>query len=131
MPRAVLKLQPDPAMLRVARMVLGAAARQRGADENLIDDIQLGATEAVKQAIDVHRSAGTDELVVIEFDFGADTFAVQVAYAAPRGRCPDETPAAVDRMGVIAGIADDAEIECDATGLATISMRWMQADTRS
>lgn len=115
-------------MLRVLRMVLGTAARQQHADENLVDDIRLGATEAFRAALDEQRDARSNAPVTVEFDF-ADTFDVRVTFVRPGRACPAEMRAA-HRLGVIEGIADDVDIQCGEGLSCAISLRWMQADTR-
>lgn len=115
-------------MLQVLRMTLGTAARRHGADENLVEDIKMGAAEAVAEAIEAHRTAHNSEPVTVELDF-TETFAVRVTYMQD-GQRRRETIDSVDRVGVIAGIADEVNVEHHQVGTAAISMRWGQAGMR-
>ena len=127
MSRAVLRVAPDPPMLPVVRMVLASAARQARVDANLVEEIRLAVTEAVAEAIDAHRSVPTDERVVVEFDFASSVVDVRVRHVAAQGPARLDT---IDRMGVIAGIADEVDVGRDESGTVTISMQWAQVDTR-
>ncbi|MDN5851966.1 MAG: ATP-binding protein [Actinomycetia bacterium] len=121
---------PDPSMLRVLRMVVGVAARQVGVDENVVDDVRLGATEAAAEAIAVHRGIPTDERVTVQFDFAPSALDVRVSHVVPDRHVRYEQGDMGDRMAVVAGIADEVDIDRDTGGCVTISMRWRQDDTR-
>lgn len=117
-------------MLRVLRLVLGAAARREGVDENLIDDVRLGVVEAVAEGIEVHRGIPTTEPVAVEFDFSAGMVDVRVSHVVPDGPSLSDEGGAAEPMAVISGIADEVAVGRDGDRRVTISMRWRQGDTR-
>ena len=123
-------MMPDRSMLRVLRLVLGAAARREGVDENLIDDVRLGVVEAVAEGIEVHRGMRTAEPIAVEFDFSAATVDVRVSHVMPEGSPTSEERGAADPIAVISGIADEVDVGRDGDRRVTISMRWRQGDTR-
>ena len=51
MPSATLSLPPAPEHVRTARLVVVAAARRFGLDEELVDDVRLAVGEAVARAV--------------------------------------------------------------------------------
>lgn len=74
--RLAIPAQPDQA--RVARLVVGTAARTAGISDERIDDIRLAVSEAVAVAVSRHRAAGVADEVVLTMSESEHAFHVQV-----------------------------------------------------
>jgi hypothetical protein len=76
MPQVVLSVPPDPAFVRVVRLVATAMARKSGIDEDVLDDVRLAVGQACARAVSAHRDRGLSDPVSITF---ADDASVEVA----------------------------------------------------
>lgn len=74
--RLAIPAQPDQA--RVARLVVGTAARLAGIGDERIDDIRLAVSEAVAVAMGRHRTVGVEAEVVLTVSEDGNAFHVQV-----------------------------------------------------
>ncbi len=61
-----LTVAPDPAHVRVARLVTVSLARMTGLDEEGLDEVRLATSEAVGRAVAAHRANGLDDPIEIE-----------------------------------------------------------------
>ena len=117
-PPAELVVPPDTRYVGLARLVVCAAARQAGLDDERTEDLRIAVSEATANAILAHQRTGSDEPVRLCFGVaGGGTFQVTVADTGP-GFEPHDDAAAEGRdwtveggLGVtlIRGLADDVE----------------------
>ncbi|UYM03375.1 ATP-binding protein [Solicola gregarius] len=124
MPRIELRLQPDPALLRVMRVTIASAARVQRLDESLVEDIRLAATEATAEAMAAHTDAEIGDAVVVGLDVADHEAVVSVDHVAGRGRPRTAADEGVDRLAVAAGVADGFEVRTAGAGTTRIEMRW-------
>lgn len=120
MPTATLSLPPTPEHVRTARLVVVAAARRAGIEEDLVDDVRLAVGEAVARAVLRHAAAGTDAdvEVVVDDDGG---FAVEVRdRTAPELPDDDEGIA----LALVRAVAPEVEIEPRTPVGTTLRLRW-------
>ncbi len=61
MPAATLSIPPSVEHVRTARLVVAAAARRAGLDEETVEDVKLAVGEAVARAVLRHGAAEIDE----------------------------------------------------------------------
>jgi len=78
----VLRLPPNAAHVRTARLVAAAMARRSGVEEALLDEVRLAVGEACARAVRLHERHGVEEPVTVEF-VERDRFAVAVIDRAP------------------------------------------------
>lgn len=140
-----LSLAPDPANVRIARLMAASVARLAQLDEHLLDDIRLATGEASGRAVSAHRDAGLDTEIEVEFETGDSSMSVTVIDHSPSG--PGEAtlamrdtfvesadPAGIEIdypevIAIIGGLADELDVRTTAEG-TTIVMRWKQVDPR-
>jgi anti-sigma regulatory factor (Ser/Thr protein kinase) len=144
-----LLLSPLPSHVRTARLVVVAAARRAGLDDELVDELRLALGEACSRAVGLHarHAPGTPVQVTVADDRGGLTVRVTdqgpAAGPAPgdlsEGLFEDSAtePATgpvddalldtlVDpdvALAVVTGLVDDVEVE-HGPGGTTVSMRW-------
>lgn len=63
--RLELRLPPDPEAIATARLFAAATARRIGFGEDEIDDIRLGISEGVTNAIRAHLASGISDPVTL------------------------------------------------------------------
>ncbi|SEG71380.1 Anti-sigma regulatory factor (Ser/Thr protein kinase) [Thermomonospora echinospora] len=141
-----------PVHVRTARLIVTAVARRSGVTETLLDEVRLAVGEACSRAVEAHRRHCPDEPVRLELtadgrrfeavvsdsvpgDDAAGTAAIDPAPAVP-SLPAGEPQYSEDAFGlgladdtaelglaVIAGLADDVEIETTPKGVQ-IRMSW-------
>ena len=72
-----LRLPPNPAHVRTARLIAAAVARRSGVGEELLDEVRLAVGEACARAVRQHERHGMSAAVTVEFTEG-DRFRVAV-----------------------------------------------------
>ncbi len=82
MATVTLRLTPQRAHVRTARLVAAAMARRSGVSEELLDEVRLAIGEACGRAVQLHERHGLTEPVVVTLVDG-DRFEVTVQDAAP------------------------------------------------
>ncbi|KAB2351025.1 ATP-binding protein [Actinomadura rudentiformis] len=127
-----------PVHVRTARLIVTAVARRSGVAEALLDEVRLAVGEACSRAVEAHRRHCPDEPVRLELNGAGSRFEVVVSDTVPgddaAGGLPpaaasDETDFLLDDgaaelgLAVIAGLADDVEIESTPKGVQ-IRMSW-------
>ena len=137
-----LTLAPLPAHVRTARLVVVAAARRAGLDDELVDELRLALGEACSRAVVLHarHAPSTPVRVRVVDEPGRLTVTVQ-DNGPPAGPVPDDLAedilvgqesladddAALSNpdvaLAVLAGIVDDYAIEGGEPG-TTVVMRW-------
>ncbi len=115
---AELVVPPDTRYVGLARLVVCAAARQAGLDDERTEDLRIAVSEATANAILAHQRTGSGEPVRLCFGVvGGGAFQVTVADTGP-GFEPDDAAVVEGRdwtveggLGVtlIRGLADDVE----------------------
>ena len=133
-----LLLSPLPAHVRTARLVVVAAARRAGMDDELVDELRLALGEACSRAVGLHarHAPATPVKVTVRDDPGG--LIVTVTDVGPAaGPVPDDLAgglldggSAVDELvdpdvalAVVTGLVDSVEVEPSAAG-TTVTMRW-------
>jgi serine/threonine-protein kinase RsbW len=82
-PDLELELPAKPQYVRAARRAVGALARMRDAQEELIEDIKLAVSEACTRAINCHEEAGSQEPVVLRAFSDRASLVVEVLDRGP------------------------------------------------
>jgi serine/threonine-protein kinase RsbW len=146
-----LHLSPLPSHVRTARLVVVAAARRAGLDDELVDELRLAIGEACSRAVGLHARHAPETPVLLTVTDGAGGLVVQVTDQGPAaGPAPGDLSAGlldgdaagderapfqgVDRLldalvdpdvalAVVTGLVDDVEVE-HGPGGTTITMRW-------
>ncbi|MFB4316302.1 ATP-binding protein [Actinomadura sp. 21ATH] len=128
-----------PVHVRTARLIVTAVARRSGVAEALLDEVRLAVGEACSRAVEAHRRHCPDEPVRLELSGAGRRFEVIVSDTVPE----DGTATAIPEVGkpeediehvwdagtaelglaVIAGLADDVDIESTPKGVQ-IRMSW-------
>lgn len=141
-----------PVHVRTARLIVTAVARRSGVAETLLDEVRLAVGEACSRAVEAHRRHCPDEPVRLELSGRGRRFEVVVTDSVPGddaagtatiAATPAVSPAERDErdlsetppdlglaedvaelgLAVIAGLADDVEIETTPKGVQ-IRMSW-------
>ncbi|GAA5074600.1 anti-sigma regulatory factor (Ser/Thr protein kinase) [Thermocatellispora tengchongensis] len=129
-----------PAHVRTARLVATAIARRTGVEESLLDEVRLAVGEACSRAVEAHRVHCPGEPVRIELRDDSGRFEVVVTDVAPSDDIEADLPSVVDQplgmmpdplaagfgIAVIAGLADDVEVQASPKGMR-IRMSWPAA----
>lgn len=136
MAKVELELDQDPAHVRVVRLVSAAVGRMAGLDDEALDEVRLGVSEACGLAIDALDAAGSDAPMSLQFD---DSMGLRVTVRTP-AELPDRhavpvpaDPSAedsphvahvlLDRLALIEGLIDDVGVDSGPGGSA-VTMRW-------
>ncbi|MEU5877255.1 ATP-binding protein [Spirillospora sp. NPDC047279] len=128
-----------PVHVRTARLIVTAVARRSGVAEDILDEVRLAVGEACSRAVEAHRRHCPDEPVRLELNGAASRFEVVVSDTVPGDDAAGGLPsvaasdddsgfalgdgAAELGLAVIAGLADDVEIESTPKGVQ-IRMSW-------
>ena len=67
MPQVLLSVPPDPAFVRLTRLVATDLARKAGVPEDVLDDVRLAVGQACARAVSVHRLEGLPDPVLVGF----------------------------------------------------------------
>ena len=135
-----LLLSPLPAHVRTARLVVVAAARRAGIDDELVDEVRLALGEACSRAVGLHARHAPDTPVKVTISDDPGGLTVAVIDAGPAaGPAPDDLAEGMfesedgDAAGelvdpdvalaVLTGLLDSVEIVPSASG-TTVTMRW-------
>ena len=132
-----LLISPLPAHVRTARLVVVAAARRAGLDDELVDELRLALGEACSRAVGLHARHAPDQPVRVTVDDRPGTLVVTVTDAGPAaGPAPDDvvedlfedgaSEEMVDpdvALAVLTGLLDAVEITPTDSG-TTITMNW-------
>ena len=95
-------VEPDPAHVRVVRLVTVSLARLTGLPEETLDDVRLATSEAVGRAVAAHRTAQLDDLVEIEVNIG------KVLEVCVRDRVPLPQAVGAAAVALLQGAAEAA-----------------------
>ena len=135
-----LTLTPLPAHVRTARLVVVAAARRAGLQDDLVDELRLAVGEACSRAVGLHRSHAPQTPVRVLVADDPTGLTITVVDAGPAGE-PTSGDVAEDMLeaadanvvddlvdpdvalAVLSGLVDDCNIEATSTG-TTVIMRW-------
>ncbi|MCW2779148.1 MAG: serine-protein kinase RsbW [Frankiales bacterium] len=134
-----LQLSPLPAHVRTARLVVVAAARRAGLDDERVDELRLALGEACSRAVGLHRLHAPDQPVLVTVQDDAGRLTVVVTDCGPAaGPVPDDVAGdllegdaeedddvvAPDvALAVVTGLVDDVTVE-PGPGGTTVTMRW-------
>lgn len=132
-----LLLSPLPAHVRTARLVVVAAARRAGLEDELVDELRLALGEACSRAVGLHVRHAPDQPVRVTVDDRPGSLVVTVTDAGPAAG-PASNDVVEDlfedgaseelvdpdvALAVLTGLLDAVEITPAETG-TTITMRW-------
>lgn len=132
-----LLLSPLPAHVRTARLVVVAAARRAGLDDERVDELRLALGEACSRAVSLHavHAPGVPVVVAVQDDPGRLTVTVTDRGPAA-GPVPDDVAGGmldgdlsadeVDpdvALAVVTGLVDDVLVEPGPEG-TSVRMRW-------
>ncbi|QXJ23163.1 ATP-binding protein [Actinomadura graeca] len=127
-----------PVHVRTARLIVTAVARRSGVAEALLDEVRLAVGEACSRAVEAHRRHCPDEPVRLELSGADGRFEVSVNDTVPGDDATGGIPSVEEAeefeyglgegtaelgLAVIAGLADDVEIEATPKGVQ-IRMSW-------
>jgi anti-sigma regulatory factor (Ser/Thr protein kinase) len=135
-----LTLSALPAHVRTARLVVVAAARRAGVEDELVDEIRLAVGEACSRAVGLHRAhaPGSPVRVVVADDATGLTITVtdegpaaeptsgDLAEDILESAANDDVDDVVDpdvSLAVLSGLVDDCEVDAGSDG-TTVTMRW-------
>jgi serine/threonine-protein kinase RsbW len=142
-----LLLTPLPAHVRTARLVVVAAARRAGLDDELVDELRLALGEACSRAVGLHARHVADVPVRVTVSDDPGALTVTVTDRGPAaGPVPDDLTgglleasgddvgaAEVDEidelvdpdvaLAVVSGLVDEVEVEPGPDG-TVVTMRW-------
>ena len=119
-----LAFTPDPAYVRMARLVAAAVARRAGVADELLDEVRLAISEACSRAVALHRRLGlTDPIDVTMTDGGRFTVRVTDRGPAESAQEPGETT--LDIMAEVAvatgRVPEDEDALAAGVGLALLT----------
>jgi len=146
MPLVRLDVAPDPAYVRVARLVAVSLARLHGVGEEVVEDVRLAVGDACGRAVAAQSRALIDGPVVVEFEGGtgltvtvSDTVPLAQASGADAvallsngslsDTATDTDPsteyleAPPEAIALLEGLADSVTVETGGTGTA-VSLYW-------
>jgi len=148
-----LAIRPDPAHVRLVRLVAVALGRLNGIGEDVLDDVRLATGEACSRAVAAHLHHGVAQPVEVEMrgdeglhvsvrDFvplpqASGMSAAEVLRAAmieqestPSGEADAENLDGLvtlpEAIGLIEGVSDQVTVNT-GTGGTTVAMRWSRA----
>lgn len=78
-----LRLPADVRNVALARLVVTAAARQSGVDDDRVEDLRIAVSEAVTNAVEAHLRGAVAAPVVLRFGPAGGSFRVTVEDAGP------------------------------------------------
>lgn len=110
-----LRLPPNAAHVRTARLIAAAMARRSGVGEDVLDEVRLAVGEACARAVRVQERQGVVAPVTLEFG-EARRFSVSVLDSAKTGS-GDEIAAVAGGLNAAAPWADTSG---DSLGLALL-----------
>ena len=110
-----LRLPPNAAHVRTARLIAAAMARRSGVGEDVLDEVRLAVGEACARAVRVQERQGVVTPVTLEFG-EAGRFSVSVLDGAKTGSGDEITAVA----GGVSGAAPWADPSGDSLGLALL-----------
>jgi len=126
-----LHLPPNIQYISLARLVVCAAARLAGMDDERVEDLRIAVSEATTNAVAAHLRASQPQPVSIAFgDAGGGAFEVTIADAGP-GFQPSSPQSLSERgwdvegglgVTIIRNLAD--EVRFDRNGGMRVSMRF-------
>jgi anti-sigma regulatory factor (Ser/Thr protein kinase) len=102
-----LRLPPNAAHVRTARLIAAAMARRSGVGEDVLDEVRLAVGEACARAVRVQERQGVATPVTLEFA-EAGRFSVSVLDGAKTG--------SGDELTAVAGGANSAAPWADPSG---------------
>jgi anti-sigma regulatory factor (Ser/Thr protein kinase) len=141
MATVTLRLAPQRAHVRTARLVAVAMARRSGVSDEILDEVRLAVGEACGRAVQLHERHGMGDPVVVTMA-DDDRFEIQVQDQAPLkavdgtapGTVPAQRPASQDweepldaglGLALLDALVDDISVDHSLPGQGTtVRMSW-------
>lgn len=131
-----LLLSPLPSHVSTSRLVVVAAARRAGLEEDLLDEVRLAVGEACSRAVGLNARHAPDAPVRITITDDPSAVLLSVTDRGPAAGPLPQDPAAellADTgddefdpdiaLAVLTGLLDEVTVEPGETG-TTVTMRW-------
>jgi anti-sigma regulatory factor (Ser/Thr protein kinase) len=133
-----LRLPPNAAHVRTARLIAAAMARRSGVGEDVLDEVRLAVGEACARAVRVQERQGVAAPVTLEFG-ETGRFSVSVLDRAKTGSGDELTAVASgagtatpwadptgDSLGLalLGAVVQDLDVEQDVDGGTRVTMSW-------
>ena len=133
-----LLLSPLPAHVRTARLVVVAAARRAGLDDDLVDELRLALGEACSRAVSLHARHAPDVPVRVTITDDPGRLSVGVVDRGPAATAVSgdlaggllDPGAEVDELvdpdvalAVVTGLVDEVTVEPGPDG-TVVTMHW-------
>ena len=133
-----LRLPPNAAHVRTARLIAAAMARRSGVGEDVLDEVRLAVGEACARAVRVQERQGVISSVTLEFG-EAGRFSVSVLDSAKAGSGDEITAVAVgastaapwadptgDSLGLalLGAVVQDLDVDQDGDRGTRVTMSW-------
>jgi anti-sigma regulatory factor (Ser/Thr protein kinase) len=132
-----LRLPPNAAHVRTARLIAAAMARRSGVGEDVLDEVRLAVGEACARAVRMQERQGVAAPVTLEFG-ETGRFSVSVLDGAKTGS-GDELSAVTsggtaapwadpsgDSLGLalLGAVVQDLDVDQDGDGRTRVTMSW-------
>lgn len=130
-----LRLPPNAAHVRTARLIAAAMARRSGVGEDVLDEVRLAVGEACARAVRMQERQGVAEPVTVEFSEltrfrvsvidAAKTGADDELTAMANGAAPWSDPSG-DALGLalLGAVVQDLVVDQEADGGTRVTMSW-------
>ena len=122
MPVATLSIPPSAEHVRTARLVVVAAARRAGLDEEAVDDVRLAVGEAVTRAVLRHGAAGIDTHVDVTVRDDGHGFEVEV-HDHSSADLPDDADDDIS-LGLVQALVPEVRVHGE-----TLTLAWPSSPT--
>jgi anti-sigma regulatory factor (Ser/Thr protein kinase) len=133
-----LRLPPNAAHVRTARLIAAAMARRSGVGEDVLDEVRLAVGEACARAVRMQERQGVAAPVTLEFG-ESSRFSVSVLDGAKTGSGDEisavaggDSPAAPwadpsgDSLGLalLGAVVQDLDVDENGEGGTRVTMSW-------
>ena len=120
-----LRLPPNAAHVRTARLIAAAMARRCGIGEGLLDEVRLAVGEACARAVRQHERNRCPDPITVEFT-ESERFSVAVVdRARPEAGVGTDPSGEALGLALLSAVVQDLEVAPEDDGAGTrVSMSW-------